>query len=278
MKRFLLVLLATVVASGGAQATTVLLDDTFTEASRTAAPNLPTSTPWYASSGTLSLTGSPHTLQLGTNSQLMIGYFNPVSLSVGDSVTLSFTFQLAGTVVGSASAIRLGLFNSGGTYTTADNLGLSNGTVYNNYTGYGALIDPSGANATSTAKRGLQTGTSALVTSGTFGGFGSTAAQNALSTGTPYTATLTITRNASNATVAFSLNGTTVSNTDVTNYSTFDTVTFFGSMGSGTTATFSEIQVTTTAVPEPRAAALAGAAGIALLALAAGRARRVRAA
>lgn len=72
--------------------------------------------------------------------------FNPVTLQVGQSLTLSFTYSFAQTATGDNNFL-FGLYNSGGFSLAKDGLGFNN-ALFNNYTGYATSgvfgVDPSG--------------------------------------------------------------------------------------------------------------------------------------
>src|SRR5579862_6591560 len=90
--------LLTTVATVHAQ---VLLDDTFATGTRNV-QNLPTSSAWYCSSGS-SLVAAPGamTLTMGSSAILAVSYFttnanNPVSLNIGDTLSLNITYTFQG--------------------------------------------------------------------------------------------------------------------------------------------------------------------------------------
>jgi hypothetical protein len=78
-----------------------LLDDTFADGTRNI-QNLPTESAWFCSSAS-SLTAAPGamTLQQGTTAILVTSYFttsanNPVSLNVGDTLSVNITYTFTG--------------------------------------------------------------------------------------------------------------------------------------------------------------------------------------
>lgn len=270
VRLILFALLGVLFVLPGAQGAVTLLDDTFIEASRSGPPNLPSSTPWYTSnsSSDLVLAGTPQALVLTPRSNFLIGYFTPQALSVGDSITLSFTFTVEGNANGAKDGIRLGLFDSGGSRIASDGKGLSSDT-YINYTGYGVQFDPGAdpTNLISTLKR--SSGKPELMTNGALSVFGlNRPVSPQLTAGVPYTGVLTLTRTAAGSmTASFSLNGVTISNTDsVSTFNTFDTIVIHAQSGVVSSLSFSEIKVVYDAIPEPSTVSLLGlSAGIGLL-------------
>ncbi len=283
MKRLLLSVLGIAASFGAAHATTVVLDDTFTEASRTGTINAPTSTPWWNSgspASQLTLNTAAHILDYLPNSSPLFGSIPIQTLAVNSSLTLSLTFTVIGNTTATASGLRLGLFNAGGNPVGADGTGQTN-AMYQTYAGYGAFVDLGAASSnTSQIVERISNASPALFTSGASVQLGTTTgAAPDLSAGTPYTLTLQITRDtATKNTVTLSVNGVTFSDDDSVGITTsFDTVALFGSVGSASKISFSEIQVSYDAVPEPPAAALVGAAALLLLAATRLRSARARA-
>ena len=104
----------------------VILDDTFADGSRST-QNLPTDSAWYCSSGS-SLTAAPGamTLQMGSSAILAVSYFttsanNPVSLNVGDTLSVNITYTFAGMAAENTSqGFRLALCHFGASRANAD--------------------------------------------------------------------------------------------------------------------------------------------------------------
>ena len=124
---------------------TLVLDDSFSDGERMT-QSAPSSAHWYTggdSSG-MGVTDAGLTFQ-GAYASTMAN-FNPVTLQVGQTLTLSFTYAFAQTAT-SDNNFLFGLYNSGGSSLTKDGLGFNN-ALFNNYTGYatsGVLgVDPSG--------------------------------------------------------------------------------------------------------------------------------------
>jgi Pectinesterase/MBG domain/Bacterial Ig-like domain/Immunoglobulin domain len=142
---------------------------------------------------------------VGTSSEAFWAHFTnsgaPVTLNVGDKVSFSGTFSLAGFPGGSAD-IRFGFLDSKGTRNTANLTGGQNSAVFGDDTGYGAQFFGSGTGAPFILYRrdvsnpvttnifnsmGAGTGWSSL------SGTGATARQT-LANGTPYTFTYSVER------------------------------------------------------------------------------------
>src|SRR5215204_678158 len=142
---------------------------------------------------------------VGTSADVFWAHFtnpgSPVTLAVGDKISFSGTFSLAGFPGGSAD-IRFGLLDSKATRNTANLTGGQNNAVFGDDTGYGAQFFGSGSGApfilyrrdvTSPAitnifnSMGAGTGWSAL------SGAGATARQT-LANVTPYTFTYSVER------------------------------------------------------------------------------------
>lgn len=105
---------------------TVILDDTFADGSRSI-QNLPVESAWYNSSGAaLSATPGAMTLQMSTSAILAVSYFttnanNPVSLNVGDTLSVNITYMFAGMAAENTSqGFRLALCHFGASRATAD--------------------------------------------------------------------------------------------------------------------------------------------------------------
>jgi pectate lyase len=118
----------------------IILDDTFADGTRNI-ENLPTESAWYCSSSS-SLTATPGamTMTLGSSAILAVSYFttnasNPVSLSVGDTLSINITFTFAGMAdLNTSQGFRLALCHFGGSRVSADFS--SNSGQGTNVTGY----------------------------------------------------------------------------------------------------------------------------------------------
>jgi len=269
---------------GFASAGTVF-SDSFSDGNRTSSPS------WYIA-GTTSIgsesvsasTGWSVTSASSTSAFNIVSYLTaagtPVALSIGDSLSLSFTVS-ATTVPGAASArqgVRFGLLNSGGNQLAADqtNASLSTFTNYSGYSSFYSLqsaLDPSGFTLdqrTSTTSTSLMGGAANTILA--------TASSSTAAANTVYNATLTLQYvSATQMVVSSTVNGNTLTYTASSNLVTsFDTLALFLS-GQNGTVTLDNFNVvyTAAAVPEPATNALLLLSGAAAFLVV--RARRARA-
>jgi hypothetical protein len=175
----------------------VVVSDTLSRASRTAAPTA-AGAQWFIIGPGTTATYAPGALTVSNNSSAQfLGYFTtsaaPVSLKVGQNVTLTFTFSFAGTLAPTTdqTAFRIGLFNSGGARISSDITTLSSSSTFEAYSGYAAMMSPATAGLSlrkrvvlaSTNKNNL-IGTAATV----YGAPLASSASQSLATGVDYTA------------------------------------------------------------------------------------------
>lgn len=251
-----------------------LLNDNFTESSRTLPANLPTSTPWYdsgASSG-LTLDTTNHVLNFNGGGQFFVGSFtaanSPQTLTeIGASLSVHFTFTLTGSAI-SANGLRIGLFNSGGNQVHADNGGLSS-TTYASYSGYVLYTDPgvSSTNQNVMNKVSLSSGNVALMTGSRPTGFAwNNAAHANLASGTSYEGIFTVTKlSATSSSVSISLGGLSWTVTDSSSpFSSFDTFAILGGSSAFSNMAVSNISAIYT-VPEPSSCIYLGLASLIFL-------------
>jgi hypothetical protein len=172
-KKYFLLSLGLFVAAALSAQTTVL-DDHFTSAATASfgasgtagigVQSLPTSALWLANGSVVGATAETYTNGTGLTeplavSQAATAYFEPQgsfqTLNVGDTLTLTVNFTLSNTTPpNNASAIRLGLFNSGSTGVTNDQLIKNSGStsaLATNYSGYYCSFDPAQSSAAATA-------------------------------------------------------------------------------------------------------------------------------
>jgi pectin methylesterase-like acyl-CoA thioesterase len=264
------------------QATTVV-DDTFAD-SNSANQDLPNNSlqVFKARSATVRNT-TPGNAEFdmtttGTSSDAFWAFFTnsgaPVTLNVGDSVTLSATFSLTG-FVGTGQDVRFGFFDSKGTRTPTDLTGGQNHASFGDDTGYAAQYFASGAGSPFVLyRRDVVSPTPITNPFNSFGSAGFTAltgtganARQPLTSGTQYTYNYTVTRvSATETQVTVAVTGGTLSNlnftateTSATPYNTFDSFTFrIGGNGFATKWTFHRLKVdfnpaapTITTQPQP---------------------------
>jgi pectin methylesterase-like acyl-CoA thioesterase len=179
-----------------------------------------------------------------TSADAYYAYFtpsgSPVNLSVGDSITFAGTFTLTG-FVGTGQDVRFGLFNSNGSRQTADLANGNSAAAFGDDVGYAAqfVASPSGSSNPFVLYRrdvAVPAITNIFNTFGAGSGFtavtpgtGATVRQ-ALTNGTPYTFTYTVTRlSATQTQLTISVTGGALTNlnftateTSATPYTAFD--------------------------------------------------------
>lgn len=234
----------------------IVLSDSFSDGSRVD-QNLPDSVRWAAMRATADAYVSSAGTLVGTNNTSgtgFLGYFAQpaLTLSVGQTLTLSFSYQF-GATNHQDSNFRVNLFNSGGVRTTNDNTGFNNG-AFNGWTGYGfggqfgtnGLLRYRVVERTSTANN-LLTGSSYTIAN-------SAVQTNGSQLSTWYTASLTLEYlDASTMRYTANLAGQTLVATDTVNLVTsFDAVAISG----GANNWMAIDDVTVTVVPEPSVALL----------------------
>lgn len=239
---------------------------------------------YYGSSGStgnLSLTGDSTNLltlnTIGGGRGLAVTFATQSLASVGDSITASIQFKMAGPVYTSTSNnFRIALHNNtGGTAISANNFANTN-TNFVGYVGYMAAVSVDFADSTPVALFDKVSSGNALIGQATEGTQFTTLAQGgpnvspadtpALAAGTNYTASLVITRIASGVNIAYSLTGGSVGSTftfdtDDTSsaVTSFNTLLLHVNSGTWDTTQLQNVNVSLTAIPEPSTyAALTG--------------------
>lgn len=234
----------------------IVLNDSFSDASR-ANQSLPDSARWASMRATADAYVSSDGLLVGTNNTSGTGFLSyfaqpQLTLSIGQSVQLSFDYQFAATNHGDGT-FRVNLFNSGGVRTTNDNTGFNN-AVFNGWTGYGfaGQFGTNGALRYRVVERSIAANN---LLSGAAYSIGNSAVQtNGSQVATWYTATLTLDYlSASSMRYTANLAGQTLSATDTVSLVTsFDAVSISG----GANGWMAVDNVTVTVVPEPSVALL----------------------
>ncbi|PAW77488.1 MAG: hypothetical protein B9S32_10850 [Verrucomicrobia bacterium Tous-C9LFEB] len=245
-----------------------VVSDSFADGERST-QNLPNSAAWYqlgSATGTVSST-TGYTISPSTagNAFIAVSYFTPTTVTIGASITLSFS--VTDTITpGAASArqgLRFGLFNSNGVTPgnnslTGDTTTLTN-SAFTHYTGYAGFyslqsaLDPSGIAISQ------RDGVSPALTNSLFGGtsystLGALSGSTAAASGTTYNVSLTLQYvSATEMDITLIANGNTVTRTTSSILSTFDSIGLFSS-GSNGDVTFDNITVTV--VPEPSTVSL----------------------
>ncbi len=286
-------LLAGILLSATSAVAVTVLEETFPAGQRTT-QSLPQTSAWWTSRPEANLSYSTGSLGIttGTTAGFLITYFTDseaLSLNVGDSLSVAFTFQLVD-AANAASGMRVGLFDSGGSRISADGLGggssgsTTGNQVYLGYTGYMAAFNPAAASGLPMSLRKRSSGVDGqLITSlnaygAPMGGTGGTA--NTLANATTYTGNYSFIRSAENVmSIQLSITGGDLEGFEILRedslaiYTSFDTLAF--SANSNTVASFSlsSVTVTYTPIPEPGTAGLLGA-GVLLGLVALNRKRR----
>jgi hypothetical protein len=238
-------------------------------------------TTWYDSGTSASLTVDGGTMSSTTASgNFVISYItpsgSPLSLTANQTLTYTVDFSIVGSAA-SATGLRFGLFNSGGSRISADNLGLSSAT-YANYTGYAAAFGNNNVTTgviSSALWDRTNTPNNALIsTSGVFAsdkdGTTPTSSTPPLTSGTPYRMTLSLTYNSTtDMTVTSTLTGSTLpvggiirSYTDTTPVTSFDTVVLYSTSSMSTGLNFTNVAVSVVPEPSTTISLLLGAIGL----------------
>lgn len=179
----------------------------------------------------------------------------PVTLDVGDKLSVSSTFTLQG-FQANGQDLRFGLFDSKGTRNTANTTGGLNSPVFTDDTGYATSFFPSGTgNPFVPYRRTTVPGETGILNSfanfSALPGSGATTRQT-LTNGTPYTFTFTVERlSATDTRLTVSVTGGTLSNLNYTAIesaavpnTTFDMFAFrIGGSNFATQLTFSQLMV-----------------------------------
>ncbi|MFL6337348.1 MAG: pectinesterase family protein [Pyrinomonadaceae bacterium] len=181
-----------------------LLDDTFADGS-SINQALPTSVRIFKGRSATTRTDAVGSVTYdmtatGSNSEAFWGYFtnsgSPVTLGVGDKLSVSGTFSLTG-FVGTGQDVRFGVLNSLGTRNANDLTGGQNDATFSGDPGYALGFAASGTGTPFTIYR--RTNLNVNNVFNTFGDFTSIPgaganARQSLTNGTPYTLTYTIER------------------------------------------------------------------------------------
>ncbi len=196
---------------------------------------------------------------------------SPVTLAVGDQLTVSMTFSVTG-LVGTGQDVRFGVFDSKGTRNTANLTGgMNSTTVFPDDTAYALQFYASGSGSPFVAYKRVAPGTAGISSAGNpFNTLAATdwtpltdsasgaSSRTALANSTAYTLTYSITRvDASNTRIDAAVTGGALSNytwtaTDTSApYTTFDMMAFrIGGSGFSTGIAFTNVKaVFTPALP-----------------------------
>lgn len=259
---------------------TTLVNETFADGNRID-QNPPGSLLWYSAGSASTLTTVVGAMTMTANDNFVIGYVtpagSPISLNVGEKLTLTVTFS--GVLTGSLSptGVRFGLFDSHGERVSTTGA-QGSAPAYLNYAGYVATFGVNNSGNTQLASNlwkrtpGANSNlinTASGYTYATGSSTGSTFSGSIVSDN-PYTLTLTLDYQSLNQLVVTSsltggsLSGIVMSMTDTTPVTTFDSIVLWGGANPFTSMTVSSVNLAV--VPEPSATAFLGLLGLAVLA------------
>ncbi len=241
--------------------------------SRTAAPT-PDGAQWFSIGPGAVLSYQPQNLTLThpTNGGAqLLGYLtpsaSPVNLQVGQTLKVTFSFSIQGGVgsLTGDTALRIGLFNTGGSRISADITTLSSSSLFTNCVGYAAMMSPT-ANGISLRERKAAAGTNQTNLIGTATNVYSapltSGASQTLQANVKYTGVFTAYRNAAGLEFALTLSGGALNNYTIstaitsTPVLTFDAIawgwsTGLTSGGGGVGVQLVSAEVTNVAPPPP---------------------------
>ena len=152
MKKTLLpfAFVSAIALSAGPLGAATLLNDSFADGSYTN-QSLPSSSAWYYANtaGTVTASAATNVYILDNNASGSLQtwtYFTDSgsqALAVGETLSVTFNFDLMGTVPTTVTdgALRFGLFDSGGTRVTANQTGSIANSNWNTDTGYSAFVN-----------------------------------------------------------------------------------------------------------------------------------------
>jgi len=246
---------------------TVLLDDTFADGDRTT-QSVPSSAKWVVGGPSSIVSVSPTSgltlTQTASAQATALAAFNKVTLQVGQSLDLSFSYSFNNTSVAD-NAFMFGLYNSGGQALPQDGTGF-NSSVFKNYTGIATSgvfgIDPSGPGRDHIEER-LPSAGNNLNSIGTYTEGQESIQHGAATPGEIYEASMQITRTASGLTVVSEIGTTQIVQQFAGDAITqFDTVGIFSNGNTGV-FTFDNVDVEMVGVaPEPSTSAGIAALGM----------------
>ena len=220
----------------------VIVNDTLSRASRTAAPTA-SGAQWFVIGPGTTATYAPGNLTVANSGAAQfIGYFtpsaSPVSLRVGQNVTLTLTFTLSGTLGSTtdATAFRIGLLNSGGARIGADITTLSSSSSFEAYGGYAAMMSPatSGQSLRKRVPLAASNKNNLIGTaSGVYGAPLVTGPSQSLAVGVDYTAVVRAERTSNGVEFSLSLSGSPLSNYTISHVDTEQGVSVFDALAFG---------------------------------------------
>lgn len=198
---------------------TVILKESFDSRSRPG---------WFNSNASSGLIVSGGQLKAINSNSTFLLHFKPVTLAVGESLTIKFTLTLDA-VADLSGGLRIGLFGSdSGAKVSADAFNLS---AFTGYQGY-RLFANVGNGGSKFDKR--EPASPSLISGSAWTSLSSSGKGFRLTASTPFPATLSLTRTASGIDASFTINDVTVTASDpaATAFS-FDTLAFNHNKGGG---------------------------------------------
>lgn len=261
--------------------TIVSLNDNFSDTDLTNQA-LPSSSAWYrGTAGSINWSAASgafvHTAT-STTSAATVGWthFTPVTIQDNQSLTVSLTLSLSSIVNANNNRLDFGLFNSNGTQRTSNTNTAGHADLQND-TGYRLNFNPSATapatpsgwyeRTSNTSINPFANADNTLLTGSTGETTGNVLT---MTTNTPVTVTLVLTRSGSALSIASTVGAWTQTATDASGQFTFDTFAFntgSNNLGTNGTMTIDNVSIVTT-IPEPSSAALmAGAAMLGLVGL-----------
>ena len=246
---------------------------------------LPYQSIWYTSGSTSAGKYTDGSYKVGGNNHF-VTYFTdasaPLTLQVGQTLTATFSFRLAGVVTTETTTllIRFALLDSGGSRITADGQGGKN-PLFAGYTGYAAyLLHNQSYGNTQFLQRNAHSSepadaaTNQLISSNSaYDSLKSLGAKYLYTDDVQYTCTYTLTRTSEGMVMSVNVlaDGVSVITQNYTTtgdiYTTFDTFAFFGG-GSNALTSYMFDNISISVIPEPGSVGLAlGVAPVVLGAL-----------
>lgn len=245
----------------------LLLNDTFADAERLTQSGV-NSARWYTGGlgSTASVSSSSGlTLDASSGKATAMAYFNPTTLGVGETISLSFNYSF-GAIANGDNNFMFGLYDSGGSYLTQDNLGFNN-SLFSHYTGVATSgvfgPDPSGPGRDHIELRD-KVANNLLSISSYSEGLESRQV-GAATPGEVYSASMAITRTSTGLMVESKIGTTTmVQKFEGTSLTRFDAVGVFATGNTGS-FTVDGVKVEYTGLPEPSSLLAMGFFGSVLL-------------
>jgi hypothetical protein len=236
------------------------LDDTFSDGDRTDGSD-PLDSQWRIMSNVAPTTAAvvSGAFKLERTTSTSVG-FNPhaittfptQTLGVGQTLTMSFDFQSFGGA--GATAIRFGIYDSGGTNLSADIAAnpVNPGTVFQNDLGYSVFAPHQGTQPITLYSRPANTtnNTLQIATGANTVVIGSQVPSSPTNTSTVYSASLSLERTSGGYNYSVTYAGTTFSgSTAIVNTTSFNTLSVFAITGQNQAFTLDNVRVSVTTPP-----------------------------